>query len=328
MVKLLKKVSLKKMGKSFRSRSKSLRKSKSKKPLVAPEEPSLSVVAPAVKEVPAGISFTSNKEVAAVANDDGMDPPPQDSPPTERGAVVIDNVQDVAEKTNDAAEEATNMSIASASKHSESNMSVSSAEVDVIEEAPKEEEVVVEEVAQAKEEAVSPVEAVPEAEATAAVVDEEEVEEEEEKADADGEKGNLEPNIEIVQQDDKVAIGFYQPPAVIEGEEAEVEEAEEYGVVAHTLEQTLEFGAQTFEIGAQLMDQYFSCFPCQDVATPEQATTEDFNKDTLVDTTEAKKQTVHVIENTDGSVAIEMDDRNENPAADMNEEAHQEIRVM
>jgi len=303
MVKLLNKVSLKKMGKSFRSRSKSLGKKKSKEVVVVPS------VASAVAEV-------RNEEVAVVANDVGMDLPPMDSPPAGSSAVATDNVEDVVEKTNDAAEEATNMSIASASKHSESNMSVSSAEVDVIEEAPKEKEAVVEEV-------VAPVEAVPEAEATDADVEEEA----EKEADPDGEKGNAEPNIEIVQQDAKVAIGFYQPPAVIEGEEVEVKEGEERNVVTQTLEQTLEFGAHTFEVGAQLMDQYFSCFPCQDAATPEQATTEDFNKDTLIDTTEAKKPMVHVIENTDGSGAIEMDDRNENPAADMNEEARQEIRV-
>mmetsp|Transcript_29104 Transcript_29104/g.61916 ORF Transcript_29104/g.61916 Transcript_29104/m.61916 type:complete len:355 (+) Transcript_29104:159-1223(+) len=354
MVKLLnslKNISIKKMGKSSR------RNSKAQKAL---REPTMSVVESVQSAITGAHTFESqgtNKSVAPTAVSVGIDPPVVDGIDPPSASVVIDNNDNmsvasaskdsrenmsVSSAEVDVIEEAPKVeeaSVASTSKDFAENMSVSSAEVDAIEVAPKVEEVVevaaveeavveeavvedetkTEEVAEAKteEEVATPTEAAPEAEATDADVDVEE-EEEEEEADLNGEAMNLEPSIEIVQQNDKVAIGFYQaPPSIPEGDEEAEKEAEEYGVMAHTM-----------ELGAQLMDQYFSCFPSQN------ATVEEPIETIMIDTAGSKKEmsTVHVIEDTEVELTPQMDDRNdcaaeENSAIDEFEEAYQEIRV-
>eukprot|EP00571_Detonula_confervacea_P017698 CAMPEP_0172312724 /NCGR_PEP_ID=MMETSP1058-20130122/18496_1 /TAXON_ID=83371 /ORGANISM="Detonula confervacea, Strain CCMP 353" /LENGTH=364 /DNA_ID=CAMNT_0013026267 /DNA_START=57 /DNA_END=1151 /DNA_ORIENTATION=- len=364
MVKLLnslKNISIKKMGKSSR------RNSKAQKALREPTMSVVESVQSAITGAHTFESQGTNKSVAPTAVSVGIDPPVVDGIDPPSASVVIDNNDNmsvasaskdsrenmsVSSAEVDVIEEAPKVeeaSVASTSKDFAENMSVSSAEVDAIEVAPKVEEVVeeapkveevvevaaveeavveeavvedetkTEEVAEAKteEEVATPTEAAPEAEATDADVDVEE-EEEEEEADLNGEAMNLEPSIEIVQQNDKVAIGFYQaPPSIPEGDEEAEKEAEEYGVMAHTM-----------ELGAQLMDQYFSCFPSQN------ATVEEPIETIMIDTAGSKKEmsTVHVIEDTEVELTPQMDDRNdcaaeENSAIDEFEEAYQEIRV-
>ena len=82
---------------------------------------------------------------------------------------------------------------------------------------------------------------------------------------------------------------------------------------------------QTLAIGAEIMDQYFSCIPaCYDFTA--------VNTSSELSTGEVKKQVDTPIVKETTHLIPEVDDRNdclaeENPAADLNEEVRQEIRV-
>jgi len=247
--------------------------------------------------------------------------------------VVIDNVKDVLETTK-TDPETMNMSISSASKHSESNMSVSAAEEEVVKEEETIEEVIAVEKATDVVEVAVPVEAVPEAGATDsnAPVQEEAGEEaaDEEQAckgdeeDLSGEEISDEPSIEIVQMNEDIHIGFYQLEEETEVGVADVagltmEQARGFG--ARTMQFGMEFGADTLDMGAQKLEQYFSCLNQVDlVEEPSIDTTAGAKKDVMV----------NVIENTAEGVSIEEEDRNdaveESPATDR-DMSQQEIRV-
>lgn len=327
-----KSMSMKTKMKSFRSEIK-ITKRKAPAAAAPTEEPSSSEIAKAVPSPVNALPALSYESQANEPTDEvaGIDPLVKDevNPLT----VVIDNVKDVLETTK-TDPETMNMSISSASKHSESNMSVSAAEEEVVKEEETVEEVIAVEKATDVVEVAVPVEAVPEAGATDsnAPVQEEAGEEaaDEEQAckgdeeDLSGEEISDEPSIEIVQMNEDIHIGFYQLEEETEVGVADVagltmEQARGFG--ARTMQFGMEFGADTLDMGAQKLEQYFSCLNQVDlVEEPSIDTTAGAKKDVMV----------NVIENTAEGVSIEEEDRNdaveESPATDR-DMSQQEIRV-
>jgi len=227
-------------------------------------------------------------------------------PPTE--AAAEESTDAVVEEEADAPAEAPTEAAAE-----ESTDAVVEEEADAPAEAPTEaapeEEIAPPAEEELEEEVVSaPTEALLEEEA--AIVTElepKEIESEEEMESVDDVE-SLEPSIEMIHKEESVAIGFFMPT-----EAAPREEAEE------------DIMSKTLAIGAEIMDQYFSCIPaCYDFTA--------VNNSSELSTGEVKKQVDTPIVKETTHLIPEVDDRNdclaeENPAADLNEEVRQEIRV-